>query len=161
MRPGIGPLRIAVAVLAIAAVVIPTTAMAASEHILIPIENEPAPWEFDDPCTGEAVHGLGIENGVLWVTDLGDQGIHVRVDVRGEADLYNAGGELVGRWTYRLHFGNQFPPDGQGADHMTASGPLEYANGSTAIVHVFHSHVFAKGDTEKRVRDWASCGGNK
>ena len=84
------------------------------------------------------------------------------MDVLGTADLVNSDDELVGTWTYHLVFTDQFPPDGQGAVHFTASGPVEYVDGRTAILHVFHHHVFDKGDMEKfPARDTATCGGTK
>ena len=106
--------------------------------------DEPAPWDFDDPCTGDAVQGLGHESGVLRVTELGDQGHHLRVNVRGLVDLSDSDGNFVGTWTYHLRFGDQFPPDGQGAVHLIAVGSLEYADGHTAIVQVHEHAVFDK-----------------
>ena len=133
-----------------------------AEQFVIPIVDEPAPWEFEDPCTGVALHGIGIENGSVRITDLGDQGTHLRLRVRGVADLFDSDDNLVGTWTYRLVFTDQIPPDGQGAVHATASGPVTYVGGRTAILHVFHHHVFDKGDVEKfPARDTAACGGSK
>ena len=138
------------------------SAAAQADQIVVTLVDEPAPWEFEDPCTGVEVHGVGIENGTLRVTDLGDQGIHVRVRVSGTAELFDSDDNLVGTWTYRLVFTDQIPPDGQGAVHFTASGPVTYVGGRTAILHVFHHHVFDKGDVEKfPERDTAACGGRK
>jgi hypothetical protein len=148
---------IAIAILALAGLVIPATAVAAAEHIVIPIVNAPTPWEFDDPCTGDAVHGIGIENGFVKITELGAQGHHVQVRVDGRVDLYDDGDDFVGTWTYRIRFGDQFPPDGQGAVSFQAVGPLEYADGSTAIVTLHEHQVFEKGDMEKRAFIKSSC----
>jgi hypothetical protein len=154
--------RALVAGLALAALAIPVSATAAAEQIVIPIDDPAVPWEFDDPCTGEAVHGLAHEVGQVRVTDLGDQGFHIRLQVDGVVDLLDDEDNLVGTWTYRIVFTDQFPPDGQGAAHYTASGPVSYVDGSTAILHVFHHHVFAKGDVERKpARDTATCGGRK
>ena len=137
-------------------------AAAKAEQTVVTFVDERAPWEFEDPCTGVLVHGVGIENGVARITDLGDQGVHVRVKVSGTADLFDSDGNLVGTWTYRLIFTDQVPPDGQGAVHFTASGPVTYVGGRTAILHVFHHHVFDKGDVEKfPARDTAACGGRQ
>ena len=151
------------AAVVVAALFVPaSSAAAAAEQIVFTLVDEPAPWEFDDPCTGIAVHGTGIENGIVRFTDLGDQGNHARVKVSGTADLFDSDENLVGTWTYRLVFTDQVPPDGQGAVHFTASGPVTYVGGRTAILHVFHHHVFDKGDVEKfPARDTASCGGRK
>ena len=149
--------RIALAVLAVAVLAIPATAIAAAEQILIPILNEPSPWEFDDPCTGVAVHGLGVENGFVKITELGDQGHHVHVRVDGRVDLFDDEDDFVGTWTYRIRFGDQFPPGGQGAVSFQAVGPLEYADGSTAVVTLHEHQVFEKGDLEKREFFKATC----
>jgi len=137
-------------------------ANAQAEQIVFTLVDEPAPWEFEDPCTGVVVHGVGIENGTVRFTDLGDQGTHFRVKVTGAADLFDSDDNLVGRWAYRLTSTDQIPPDGQGAVHLTASGPMTYVDGRTAILHVSHHHVFDKGDVEKfPARDTAVCGGKK
>ena len=151
---------ILLAVLALVALGIPAGAVGAgAEQIVITLVDEPSPWDFDDPCTGEAVHGIGAESGVVRITELGDRGHHVRANVRGVADLYDSDDNFVGTWTYQLRFGDQFPPDGQGAVHLVASGPLKYADGHTAIVHVHGHTVFEKGDTIKREFFKATCGG--
>jgi hypothetical protein len=153
----------AIASLAVAALILPAAAVSAgAEQIVIPLVNDVVPIEFDDPCTGEAVHGTAIENGFVHITELGDRGHHVRLKVDGVVDLYNEDDDFVGTWTYRLIFTDQFPPGGQGAAHQTATGPLVYADGHTAVVHVYHHHVFAKGDVERKPeRNTASCGGRK
>jgi len=148
---------IAVAACMLTAMVFPATSGAAAEHILIPIVNEPSPWEFDDPCTGTAVHGIGTENGYVRITELGPQGHHVQVRVDGVVNLFDDEDEPVGTWTYRIRFGDQFPPDGQGAVSFQAVGLLAYANGSTAVI-TLHSHeVFDKGDVVKREFFKATC----
>jgi hypothetical protein len=152
-------LCVVVAAVGLGALIAPAAGAAGAEQIVITLTDEPAPWEFDDPCTGEAVHGVGLESGVLRFTDLGDRGRHVRVNVRGVADLYDSEENLVGTWTYRLRFGDQVPPDGQGAVLLLAVGPLEYADGHTAIVQVHEHEVFAKGDILKREFFKATCGG--
>jgi hypothetical protein len=147
---------------AIGMLLTPTVIDAAAQQIVFELVDEEAPWEFDDPCTGIAVHGVGIENGIVRITELGDKGHHVRVAVTGVADLYDDEDNLVGTWTYRLRFTDQVPPGGQGAVHMTASGPVAFATGGNAILHVFHRHVFAKGDVEKfPARDTAVCDGRR
>jgi hypothetical protein len=79
--------------------------------------------------------------------------------VRAVADFFDSENNFVGTWTYRLRFGDQFPPDAQGAVHQIAVGPLEYADGHTAIVQVHEYQVFAKGDILKREFFKATCGG--
>ncbi len=149
--------RIAIVVLALAALIVPTTAVAGAEQIVITLVDEPAPWEFDDPCTGTPVHGIGIENGFVKITELGAQGHHVQVRVDGRADLYDDEDNFVGTWTYTIRFGDQFPPDGQGAVSFQAVGPLEYADGSHAVITIHGHTVFDKGDTVKHEFEKASC----
>jgi hypothetical protein len=146
----------ALAIFALGMLAVPV-AGAGAEQIVIPLVDAPSFWEFDDPCTGDPVHGDAVENGVLRVTDLGDQGFHLRVQARGEVELLDDGDELVGTWTYDLRVGDQFPPDGQGAFHLIASGPVEYADGSTAKLHVHIHAVFEKGDEVKREFFKAVC----
>ena len=146
----------ALAVVALGLLVVPA-AGASAEQIVITLVDAPNFWEFEDPCTGDPVHGDAVENGVLRVTDLGEQGFHLRVKARGEVDLLDDEDEFVGTWTYDLRVGDQFPPDGQGAFHLIASGPVEYADGSTAKLHVHLHAVFEKGDEVKREFFKAVC----
>ncbi len=152
-------LCVVVAALGLGALSAPAAIGAGAEQIVITLVDEPAPWEFDDPCTGDAVHGVGVESGVVRITDLGDRGHHVQVDVRGVADLYDSEENFVGIWTYRLRFEDQSPPDGQGAVLLLAAGPLEYADGHTAFVQVHEHEMFGKGDILKREFFRATCGG--
>jgi hypothetical protein len=160
-RPGtLLAAAVVAAALSLVALVVPAAAVGASaEQIVITLVDEPAPWEFDDPCTGDAVQGVGLESGVVRITELGDQGHHVRVNVRGVAELFDSDGNFVGTWTYHLRIGDQFPPEGQGATYLIAVGPLEYVDGHTAIVQVHEHAVFDKGDITKREFFKATCGG--
>jgi hypothetical protein len=145
------PLRfVAVAVLALGALIIPAMGAAGAEQIRITLVDEPAPWEFDDPCTGEPVHGLATESGTVHIADLGDQGHHVRVEVDGTVDLFDDEENFVGTWTYHLNFGDKYPPDAQGAVLLLASGPIQYADGHTAVITVHEHFVLGKGDIQKR-----------
>lgn len=148
-----------VAAVAFASAIAPTAAGAPAEQFVVEFVDEPAPWEFDNPCTGEAIHGVGLESGVVRFTDLGDRGRHLRINVSGVADLYDDEDNLVGTWTYRLRFRDEFPPDEQGAVLLLAVGPLEYEDGSTRIVQVLEHEVFGKGDVLKREFFKATCGG--
>ena len=137
----------------------PPATAAPAEHVVIPIVNVLEPIDFEDPCTGLALHGIATENGEAHIVDLGDRGHHVRIETLGVVDLYDEQDEFVGTWTYRLRFGDQYPPDGQGAVHMSAVGRLTYADGDVAIVRVLFEHeVFGKGDVSKREFANASCG---
>jgi hypothetical protein len=133
----------------LAALVIPAAAHAGAQQVVIQVVDEPVPLEFDDPCTGLALHGIAVENGVIRITDLGDGGYHERLDVRGTADLFDDQGSYVGTWSYRLTFRDQYPPDGQGAVSNVAVGPIDYADGQTALIQGHTHEVFGKGDALK------------
>jgi hypothetical protein len=152
-------LCVVVAALGLGALSVPAAAGSGADQFVMKLVDEPAPWEFDDPCTGEAVHGVGLESGVLRVTELGDRGHHVRVSVNGVADLFDDEENFVGTWTYRVRFRDQFGPEAQGAVLLLAVGPLEYADGRTQIVQVLEHEVFGKGDVLKREFFKATCGG--
>jgi hypothetical protein len=149
---------VAIAALALVALALPVTAGAGAEQFVISLVDEPISYEFPDPCRGGVLAAEGTESGVVRITELGEQGHHVRVDVRGTADLYD-GDTFVGTWTYHLRFGDQFPPGGQGAVHQVSVGPLEYADGQTAIVQGHEHEVFGKDDVLKREFFKTVCGG--
>ena len=153
-------LPVLLVILGSGAVVAPAALGAPAEQVVNEFVDEPFPWEFEEPCTGEVVHGTGFETGIARFTDLGEQGHHERVDTTGVADLYDENDEFVGTWTYRLGFRDQFPPDAQGSVIGWAVGPIEYADGDTAILRLlFDRKVFGKGDVIKREFTKATCGG--
>jgi hypothetical protein len=153
MRPAL------IAIVALAALIAPANARGAAEQIVIDVVDEPVTFEFPDPCRGGTLDAEGTESGIIRITDLGDQGHHVRVDVRGTVDLFDDAGAFVGTWTYRLRFRDQFPPDAQGAVMQISVGPLQYADGTRAIVQGHEHEVFAKGDILKREFFKTVCGG--
>jgi hypothetical protein len=151
--------RILVAIAAVAALAAPATAQAGAEQLVIPVVDEPVTFEFPDPCRGGTLQAEATESGVIRVTELGDRGHHVRVNLRGTADLYDEAGILVGTWTYHLRFADQLPPGSQGAVMNIAVGPVQYADGSRAIVQGHQHEVFGKGDVLKWEFFKTVCGG--
>ncbi len=139
--------------------VVPAPVAASAEQIVISVVDEPVTFEFPDPCRGGTLNAEGTENGIVRVTDLGDQGHHVRVNVRGVVELYDEAGTLVATWTYHLRFLDQFPPDGQGAVQQISVGPFVYVDGTSAIVQGHEHEVFGKGDVLKREFFKTTCGG--
>lgn len=129
--------------------VVPAPAAARAEQIVIPVVDEAVTFEFPDPCRGGILNAEGTENGIIRITELAERGHHVRVSVRGVAELYDDAGVLIGTWTYHLRFLDQFPPDAHGAVGQISVGPLEYADGSSAIVQGHEHEVFDKGDVLK------------
>ena len=113
----------AIATVALAAVVVPAAALAAAEHILIPIVDQPTPGDlFEEPCTGTVVHGIGIENGQVKITELGPQGHHVQLRVDGEVVLLDDEDDPVGTWTYHIRF-SDLSAWRTGSGHVHRQGP--------------------------------------
>jgi hypothetical protein len=138
----------------------PAALGAPAEQIVEVIENEPVVIEdFEDPCTGQILHGEGVQNGIIRITDLGEQGQHVRLAVSGEVDFFDAEGNFVGTWSFRTRVGDQLPPEGQGTFRAVDVGPMEYADGTTARFLVVLVHVFEKGDVKKLEIFKTTCAG--
>jgi hypothetical protein len=153
------PRRLLVTMLTVGALVVPVAALAGAEQFLDTWEDAPTPWALFDPCTGEDLSGVGAETGIARAT-FPDAGVeHVRVQARGTVDLYDGGGAFVGTWTYHFNLESQAPPERQGIVHALAVGPLQYADGSAAIVQVQFLLVFEKGEIVKRAFQKSTCGG--
>ena len=154
---GSAPRRLLVTMLALGALVLPAAALAGAGQFVDTWENAPTPWALLDPCTGEDLSGVGTESGIARAT-FPDAGVeHVRVQASGTVDLYDGGGAFVGTWTYRVNLESQVPPERQGIVHALAVGPLQYADGSTAIVQVQFLLVFEKGEIVKRAFEKSTC----
>jgi hypothetical protein len=149
--------QVAIALLALAALVAPTTAGASAEQIKFTLVDEPVFWDLDDPCTGQPLHGEGTDSGTVHIVELGDQGFHIRVKVEGSVDLFDDQESFVATFTYSVNFGDEIPPEGQGATRFWAHGTLEYADGTTAKISVLEHFVYAKGDIVKREFLKARC----
>lgn len=149
-----------VVALVLGVVAAPAALAAPAEQIVVVIENEPVVIEdFEDPCTGQILQGEGVQNGTIRITDLAEQGHHVRVDVSGEVDFFDAEGNFVGTWSFQTRVGDQFPPEGQGTFLAVDVGPMEYADGTTALFLVHQHEVFEKGDVKKLEIFKTTCGG--
>jgi hypothetical protein len=153
------PRWLLVTLLAFGALVLPAGALADAEQFVDTWEDAPTPLALLDPCTGQDLSGVGTESGIARVT-FPDAGVeHVRVQARGTVDLYDGGGAFVGTWTYHFRFSSQVPPQRQGIVHGLAVGPLQYADGNTAIVQAQFLLVFEKGEIVKRAFQKSACGG--
>lgn len=153
------PRLLLVTMLALGALVSPAGVLAGAEQFVDTWENAPTPVALLDPCTGEDLSGVGTESGIARAA-FPEAGIeHVRVHARGTVDLYDGGGAFVGTWTYHVNFESQIPPDRQGIVHALAVGPLQYADGRTAIVQAQFLLVFEKGEIVKRAFQKSACGG--
>ncbi len=132
---------IAIAATVLAVVVLPTIAGAGVDRSVETWTNEPTFWFGPDPCTGKVATGRGVESGMASIVETSNGGSHVRIEARGTVDLYEANGPgpsdprpgaFVGTWTYEAKTSDQAPPDGQGAVTGVASGPIVFADGSSA-----------------------------
>ena len=151
--------RLLVTVVVLGALLLPAGVLAGAERFVDTWEDAPTPVALLDPCTGQDLSGVGSESGIARAT-FPDAGVeHVRVRASGTVDLYDGGGAFVGTWTYRFDFSSQVPPERQGIVHGLAVGPLQYADGRTAIVQAQFLLVFEKGEIVKRAFQQSACGG--
>ena len=151
------PLLATMAVLGV--LLLPAGVLAGAEQFVDTWENAPTPIALLDPCTGQELSGVGTESGIARVT-FPDAGVeHVRVRASGTVDLYDGDGVFAGTWTYHFNFSSQVPPERQGIVHGLAVGPLQYADGRTAIVQAQFLLVFEKGEIVKRAFQTSACGG--
>jgi hypothetical protein len=97
-------------------------------------------WFGPDECSGKTITGTGTETGTSYVTETANGGVHVRTEIQGSVDLYEATGPgpwdpqpgaFIGSWSYESSISDQAPPDEQGATTGIASGPLVLADGTT------------------------------
>lgn len=91
-----------------------------------------------DECVDTFVTGQGVQSGTATFVDTPNGGTHVRVDIEGTIDLYEATnldpedpqpGAFLGTWTYEAHISDQFPPNSKGAVSGVTSGPFVLADG--------------------------------
>jgi hypothetical protein len=151
--------RLLVTMLALGALVVPATGHAGADQFIDTWENAPTQLALLDPCTGEDLSGVGIESGTAHAT-FPDAGIeHIRVRASGRIDLYDEDGAFAGTWSYHYSLESQVPPDRQGIVHSVAVGPLQYADGTSAIVQAQFLLLFEKGEIVKRAFQMGACGG--
>lgn len=125
-------------VAALCAVALPAFAAAGAVHIEETFTDQPTNFFGPDPCLGINVTGQGSESGTVSIVLPPSGGAHVRVDLRGTVDLYEATnpdpsdpqpGDFVGTWTYEAHISDQAPPSFKGAVTGVISGPFALADG--------------------------------
>jgi hypothetical protein len=151
-------LALLVAAISMGLVVAPAAGAPGAEQIVITLEDDPVVIEdFPDPCTGQILHGEGVQNGTIRITDLGERGHHARTDVSGEVDFFDAEGTFVGTWSFETRLIDQLPPDHQGVFRAIDIGPMAYADGTTARFKVNQHEVFAKDDVKKHEWIKFSC----
>jgi hypothetical protein len=123
---------------AFAAAALPAFAAAGAVNIEETFTDQPTSFFGPDPCLGINVTGQGSESGTVSIVLPPSGGAHVRVDLRGTVDLYEATnpdpsdpqpGDFVGTWTYEAHISDQAAPSFKGAVTGVISGPFELADG--------------------------------
>jgi hypothetical protein len=145
----------ALALVVFAAVALPAVAAAGATHFVETFTNEPASWFGPDPCVDKFVTGTGLESGTVSIVETANGGAHVRVDVQGTVDLYEATnpdpedpqpGAFVGTWTYEVHVNEQVAPGGQGTISGVIAGPFVLADGTVRRRQVsFHLTLQSDG----------------
>lgn len=91
-----------------------------------------------DECVDTFVTGEGVQSGTVTWVDPPSGGTHVRVDIQGKIDLYEATnpdpedpqpGAFVGTWTSEAHISDQAPPNFKGSVTGVSSGEFVLADG--------------------------------
>lgn len=126
---------------------LPSLAIADATHSVNTF-SEPTSWFGPDECSNTTITGTGTQSGTEYVTETSNGSIHVRTDIQGSVDLYEANGpgpwdpqpgRFIGSWTYTTSISDQAPPNGAGSTTGKSSGTLTFADGSTAKRQlVFH-----------------------
>jgi hypothetical protein len=151
---------ILIVVCAFAAAALPAFAADGAVHIEETFTDEPTNIFGPDPCLGINVTGMGTESGTVSVVVPPSGGAHVRVDLRGSVDLYEATnpdpsdpqpGDFVGTWTYEAHISDQAPPSFKGAVTGVIAGPFALADGRVLRRQVSFHLTFDEGGLPPKV----------
>jgi hypothetical protein len=141
---------------------------------------EETPWFGPDACTGLTITGLATQSGTAYITETSNGGAHVRVDIQGSVDLYQANGPgsvdlyqangpgpwdpqpgaFIGTWTYHTTISDQAPPDGQGSTTNVTSGLLAFADGTSARRQVLFHLTWEKNGPPKLILVKFMCAGS-
>jgi hypothetical protein len=122
-----------------------------------------------DACTGLTIVGTGTQSGTAYITETSNGGAHVRVDIQGSVDLYQANGPgpwdpqpgpFVGTWTYQDSISDQASPDGQGATTGVTSGQFVLADGTSVRRQVMFHLTWDKTGPPKLFFAKFICAGN-
>jgi len=144
---------ILIAACAFAAAALPAFAAGGAVHTIETFTDEPTNFFGPDPCVGINVTGHGTESGTVEVVEPPSGGAHVRIDLRGSVDLYEATnpdpsdprpGAFIGTWTYEAHISDQAPPNFTGAVTGVTAGPFALADGRVLRRQVSFHLTFAE-----------------
>jgi hypothetical protein len=170
MHLRIGP-RFLAAAFAVAALAVPAAASAGGAvQFSDSWTDEPTSWYMGEfACQGKPpiVAGNGLDSGSVRVTETTDpEGAHVRLDIEGSVDLYEAFGPpwdvhlgaFVGTWTYSAHRVEQYGPGGTGALSGVSHGPIVFADGDTAQLKVGFTLILDREEGPQLFFAKAACG---
>ena len=154
-----------------AAVLLPAAAGAGAVQFSGSWTDEPTFFYMGEfACSGQptTVAGTGLNSGSFRVTETTKpEGAHVRLDIEGSVDLYEAFGPpwdvqygaYVGTWTYSAHQVEQYGPGGTAALSGVSHGEIVFADGSTAQLKIGFTFVFDRDEGPKLFFAKAACGG--
>jgi len=120
---------------------LPLAAMGAGATQSVETFTEQTSWFGPDACSDSTITGTGTQSGTNYITTTDNGSVHVRTDIQGSVDLYQANGPgpwdpqpgaFIGSWTYTTSISDQAPPDGAGSTTGKSSGTLTFPDGSTA-----------------------------
>lgn len=127
---------------------IPAIASGAGSTHTVQTFAEPTSWFGPDTCSNTTITGTGTQSGTDYITETDNGGVHVRTDLQGSVDLYEANGpgpwdpqpgRFIGHWDYTSSISDQAPPAEDGSTTGKSSGTLTFPDGSTAKRQVlFH-----------------------
>ena len=127
---------------------LPVVAVGAGSTHSVQTFTEPTSWFGPDACSNTTITGTGTQSGTDYITETENGGVHVRTDLEGSVDLYEANGpgpwdpqpgRFIGHWDYTKSVSDQAPPDEDGSTTGKTSGTLTFPDGSTAKRQVlFH-----------------------
>jgi hypothetical protein len=127
---------------------LPVVAASAGATQSVETFTETTTWFGPDACTNTTITGTGTQSGTDYITQTDNGTSHVRTDLQGSVDLYQANGPgpwdpqpgaFIGSWTYRASISDQAAPNGAGSTTGVTSGTLTFPDGSTAKRQlVFH-----------------------
>jgi hypothetical protein len=162
---------IVIATLSVAALLLPATAGAAVVRFSESWTDQPAfIYQGEFACAGKPaiVAGTGLESGSVEVIEtMSPEGAHVRLDIEGSVDLYEATGPpwdvqfgaYVGTWTYSAHQVEQYGPGGNAALAGVTRGEIVFADGSTAMLKISFTLVLDREDGPKLFFAHGTCAG--
>ncbi len=143
----------------LALALIPAIALGAGATHSVNTFTGPTSWFGPDECSNTTITGTGTQSETEYVTETSNGSVHVRTDIEGSVDLYEANGPgpwdpqpgaFVGHWDYTTSISDQAPPNEAGSTTGKSSGTLTFPDGSTAKRQlIFHLTWDTNGNPPK------------